>query len=123
MTRGYFYLATPYSRYPHGLEAAFRGASRAAAKFVAAGVPVFSPIAHSHPIAKEGMLDLLDLSMWLEADAPFMAAAIGLIVVKMDGWEDSKGIAHEIEVFEKADKPVLFWDPTHPVPPGIIEWR
>lgn len=123
MTRGFWYMATPYSRYHLGLECAFVAAARAAAKFIAAGVPVFSPIAHTHPIATEGLLDLLDLDMWLKADEPFMRAAVGLVVVKMEGWDTSTGVRHEIEFFEKADKPVLFWDPTHPVPPGVIEWR
>ena len=36
----------------------------------------------------------------------------GLIVCQMSGWQDSYGLAHEIEYFEAANKPILHmpWD-------------
>lgn len=48
---GLVYLATPYSKYPRGIEAAFVDASRLAACLVRLGISVYSPIAHTHPIA------------------------------------------------------------------------
>ena len=111
MSRPYFYLASVYSRYPAGIDAAFIVACKVAARFIKAGVPVFSPISHSHHIAIHGDIDPLSHDIWLPADRPMMDAACGIIVVRMEGWEESVGIAHEIEVFKQAGKPVLFVDP------------
>ena len=102
----YFYLATPYSKYPEGIEAAFRDACRVTARLIRAGVPVFSPIAHTHPVAVYGDIDPLDHSIWLPADAPMMKGAWGLIVAHLDSWATSYGIKVEIEEFAKAGKPI-----------------
>jgi hypothetical protein len=103
----YFYLATPYSKYPDGLDAAFRDACRATATLISAGVPVFSPIAHTHPVAVYGKMDPLDHSIWLPADKPMMDAAFGLLVARLDTWELSYGIKVEINEFIATGKPVI----------------
>lgn len=104
----YWYLATPYSKYASGLRAAYVDAAKVAAQFISASIPVFCPIAHSHPIAMFGMLDALDHGLWLPADAPLMHHAHGLIVCDLDGWADSYGIKAEVEAFRLASKPILF---------------
>lgn len=115
----YWYLATPYSKYVGGLEAAFTEACRQTALLVKAGVPVFSPIAHTHPIAMLAGMDPLDHTIWLPCDRPMMDAAWGLIVCKMDGWERSYGVAHEMDVFRQANKPVIYMKPGH-VPHHVL---
>ena len=107
---GFLYLATPYSKYRGGLDAAFIQAAKAAAVLTKAGIGVFSPIAHTHPIAVHGAIDPLDHAIWLPADAPLMAAAVGMVVVKMDGWQESYGIKKEIEAFEAMGKPIEYMD-------------
>lgn len=107
----YWYLATPYSRYPEGPEAAFRAACWQAGVLMQAGVPVFSPIAHSHPIAAECGIDPLDLDLWLRVDRPMMSRARGLIVVRLPTWETSKGVEHEIAFFRGEARPVFYMDP------------
>ena len=109
--KGFFYLATPYSKWVKGIEDAYQMASREAARFVKAGIPVFCPIAHTHPVAMHGGIDPLDHTIWMPADHPFMEAAIGLIVVKAEGWEKSYGINEEIKTFKAAGKPVMYVDP------------
>lgn len=115
----YWYLATPYSKYPGGLWAAFDTACYQAGILVKAGVPVFSPIAHTHPIARASGMDPLDHSIWLPCDRPLMDAACGIIVCKMHTWEKSYGIAEEIKVFEAAGKPVIYMEPGI-VPEGVL---
>ena len=105
---GYIYLATPYSRFAGGIEQAFNEACRAAAYFVRRGESVFSPIAHTHPIAVKSGIDPLDLKIWLPQDGPLMNAAGELVIVKMPGWQESKGIAAEIEAFSLAGKPIRY---------------
>lgn len=121
-----WYVATPYSKYPgvgvpgrlfrllrwrRGLLwLAFREAARATAVLVRHGIPAYSPIAHTHPVAIFGRLDPLDHTIWLPADARQMAAAVGLIVVKMPTWDSSYGIAHEVDAFRAAGKPILYME-------------
>ena len=109
-TGGFYYLGTPYSKYPYGTEAAFETAAAIAGELLKQAVPIFSPIAHSHPLAQYGNIDPLDHKIWLPADRPMMDAAAGLIVAKMEGWRESYGLTHEIEVFTAARKPVLYLD-------------
>lgn len=106
------YVGTPYTRYRGGIEAAFREACKVTARLVAAGVNVYSPIAHTHPIAIHGGLDPLDLTLWLDFDAAMMMKADGMIVARLDGWKESSGVRHEIEVFQTAGKPVFHLDCT-----------
>lgn len=106
----YIYLATVYSKHSKGIHQAFEEAARAASWFVEKGIHVFCPIAHTHPIAIYGKLDPKDHDLWMPADAPFIAGATGLVVVKMPGWKDSVGIGMEIESFEKAGKPIFYFN-------------
>ena len=110
-SESFWYLATPYSKYPTGIEEAFRVACRATGKLILAGVPVYSPIAHTHPIAIYGGIDPFDYGIWIPADAPMMRAAHGLIVLKLPTWEISYGISEEIKEFSEAGKPIEYLDP------------
>jgi len=104
------YLATPYTRYPTGIVPAFRDACTIAAKLVKAGVSVYSPIAHIHPIAFHGEINPLDNDIWVPFNVPMMEVSDVLLVTKMLSWEVSAGIKHEIEFFTKANKPVYYLD-------------
>lgn len=105
------YMASPYTRYVAGPEAAFIEASRIAGQLAKQGIIVFSPIAHSHPLAVYGGVDGLDGPFWKKFDAPFITACDSLIVAMMDGWRASEGVTHEIAEFRKAGKPILYLDP------------
>ena len=107
----FYYLASPYSKFPGGIDAAFEEVCREAALLVRAGVPVYSPIAHTHPVAIHGDIDPFDHNIWLEADRTFMEAAKGMILCRMEGWETSYGIGKELEYFQAAGKPVIHMTP------------
>lgn len=103
-----WYVATPYSKYPGGIEKAFIDASKATADLMRQGMAVYSPIAHTHPIAIHGGIDPMDHGIWMPLDAHMMARCDGLAVVMMPGWRESKGIGIEIDTFEKAGKPIRY---------------
>jgi hypothetical protein len=105
------YLGSPYSKYQPGIEAAFRDASAIAGRLLLAGVKVYSPIAHTHPIAMHGRIDPYDHKIWLPFDQAMMDASKAMVVAKMDSWDKSFGIAHEIEYFGSAGKPIFYLDP------------
>ena len=122
------YLATPYSKYPGGLEAAHRDACLAAASLLRAGVNIYSPIAHTHAIAMIGGFDPTtpeNHAALLAYDEVMLDRCDELIVVMMPGWERSKGIEHEVRYFTLADKPIRYvaWPDilTGPAPTPQVE--
>jgi hypothetical protein len=64
---------------------------------MAEGHVVYSPIAHSHPIA-----EVSDLpggwEFWQKQCLEMLSHASRLVVAQMDGWEDSVGIKAEIDM-------------------------
>lgn len=102
---GYWYMASPYSKWPGGLRDAYSEACKAAAALANAGVSVFSPIAHSHSLSMHGGPDPLDHGKWMPLDRPLMEAARGLLVLEMTGWDSSLGVSLEVEFL--ADRPVV----------------
>lgn len=107
----FLYLASPYSKFNAGLDAAFKAACEQTALLIRAGYNVFSPVAHSHPVAQFGNFDPLDCAMWLEQDEPFMEAAAGIVVLMLEGWQESVGVMHEINRFAEMDKPIVLMVP------------
>ena len=86
-----------------------------------AGVPVFSPIAHSHPVAHYlPRENRIDHDFWMRVDGPMMEAASGLIVVLVEGWSESKGVAEEIKRFDAAGKQAIYWNLNDEVPEELL---
>jgi hypothetical protein len=110
MTNGFWYLATPYAKYPDGPIAAFEEAAKQAGILARAGICIFCPITHSHPIHLH--VNPIDAHrFWLDFDRPFMAAAKGLIVCQLTGWHESRGIREEIDYFVDAGKSIVVMQP------------
>ena len=105
------YIGTPYSRYPGGIESAFVDACKLTSRLLREGLAVYSPIAHTHPIAIHGDIDPLDYAIWLPFDAAMMDKSDAMVVAMMTGWESSHGIRHEINAFVAAGKSVYFMNP------------
>ena len=106
----YWYLATAYSKYPDGIDAAFLLAVWARGLLLRAGITSFSPIVHSHPVAVECGIDPFDHSIWLPSEEAFLERAFGLIVVMDDhgAWQTSHGVTHEIDEFIKSHRPIIY---------------
>ena len=102
------YLATPYSKYPQGIGNAFREAAKLAARLMIGGVRVYSPIVHTHPMAIYGKVSPLSHEIWLPFDEAMMDKADALLVARLETWELSKGIAHEIDFFKREKKPIYY---------------
>jgi hypothetical protein len=97
------YLAIPYSHPdPFIRDKRFRLANKVAAKLMGQGRLIFSPISHSHFIDLGGGWD-----RWKEFDYIFLEICPLMVVVCCEGWEESKGVNAEIEIFRgmgKGDK-------------------
>lgn len=111
----YYYLASPYSKYPKGREAAFREVTEEIVRFTAQGIHVFGPITHSHPIhemSKEvGIPVPGDWAFWCEVDRTMIRQSAGLIVLTMESWEESTGVTAEIEIAKQLGKPIYYHAP------------
>jgi nucleoside 2-deoxyribosyltransferase len=108
---GLVYLASPYSHpEPRVRWERFHRVCRAAARLMLAGEVVFSPIAHSHPI-EQAFPEIKDGKFWARQDEPLLLACSRVVVLRLPGWELSKGVAHEIAVAIAMGKPVDYIDP------------
>lgn len=89
------YLAVPYT-HPNSevVELRFKAVNKMAAKLMKAGAFIFSPISHTHPIAKEGLPKGWDY--WESYDKLMISKCDMMMVLKLPGWEDSVGVAEEI---------------------------
>jgi hypothetical protein len=104
------YLATPYTKYVAGRDAA-QEAARNAARLLLSGVTVHAPVPLGHMMAKHGALNPSDLAIWIPFNQATLERCDTLIVAHMDGWLASEGIAHEVMWFAMARRPIFDLDP------------
>ena len=99
------YLASPYSHPNQAVELQrFDAVCRAAATIMRRGLLVFSPIAHSHAIARFGLPT--DWAFWQRYDRAFLAWCDELWVLTLPGWKQSAGVQAEMEIAREMGKPV-----------------
>ena len=104
------YLASPYSHeYPSVMQRRFESVCKVAAALMAQGVIVFSPIAHTHPIAVQGSLPR-GWEYWEKFDTDFIQASESMVVAMMPGWKESKGVQAEILIAERLGKPIVYME-------------
>jgi len=102
------YLASPYSHPNLAIkEARFLATCCAAADLMRRGELVFSPIAHSHPIATCGGIPG-SWEYWRKFDEVLINACSELRVLMLPGWSDSVGVAAEVAIAERLGKPVKY---------------
>jgi nucleoside 2-deoxyribosyltransferase len=101
------YLASPYSHVdPAVREQRFCAACQAAVALLHAGRVVFSPIAHSHPLAQHGLPG--NWHFWERYDRAFLERCDEVLVLMLDGWEESVGVQAEIRIARELGKPVRY---------------
>lgn len=110
----FVYLASPYT--PTGTESIadrVDAAAKYAAKLMQQGYSVFSPIVHSHYVADHLDESLrLDHEFWMQQDLAILRSAAKVVVLKLPGWERSRGIARELEAAKAVNIPVEFHEPS-----------
>jgi nucleoside 2-deoxyribosyltransferase len=105
------YLACPYSHVNAEVkQTRFEAVNKIAAEFMAKGYLIFSPISHTHPIALAGALPG-HWEFWEAYDRTFIEWADELWVLKLEGWNMSKGVKAEIAIAKAAGKPVRYIEP------------
>jgi len=74
-----------------------------------AGLHIFSPIAHSAPIARYGLPTTWDY--WERVDRRHLEICDELLVLMLPGWQESRGVQAEIRIAAELGKPVRYLDP------------
>lgn len=104
---GRIYLAIPYSHKDEEVkELRYEIANCISAYLMRMGAIVFSPITHSHPLVKYGLPT--DYEYWKTQDESFMDTCASIIVITLDGYEESNGVNSEIMYMTNSDKPVHY---------------
>lgn len=108
---GPVYLASPYTHDDQVVrDTRFKAACAAAAKLMLGGQCVFAPIPHSVPIEAE-FPAMQGFDFWMAMDLPILARCTKLVVLTLDGWERSRGVARELEYAREHGIPIEFMEP------------
>lgn len=104
------YIAGPYSHPDAAVRLErFHRLNDIAAAFMQSpeGHVVFSPISMTHPIAEQRDLPL-GWEFWERNDRAFISWCNILVVVKLPGWQESKGVAAEIAIANEMEKTIVY---------------
>lgn len=102
------YLAAPYSHPDRSVRVArFEAINKVAAKLMSDGALVYSPISHTHPIAEAGSLPI-GWDFWQTYDKAFIYHSRKVVVLMLDGWQQSKGVTAEIAIATDAGIPIEY---------------
>lgn len=105
------YLAAPYSHSdPAVRQARFDVVNRVAGQLLAIGYEVYSPISMGHVVCEACGLPTA-FSFWRKNCLSFLGGwATHLLVLKLDGWELSEGVAAEYAVAQTLRLDILSGD-------------
>ncbi len=102
---GFKYLASPYSHpNPDVQYERYTYARNAVAHLLLKRVWTYSPIVHCHTIAAVHELPG-DAAFWWEYNRAMLAASSGLIILRIEGWESSVGVAQELDYAKSINLP------------------
>ena len=102
------YLAVPYTHFdPEIREKRYEAVTRLTGLMSKAGYIVFSPITHSHPVAKMTKLSG-GWSFWSKIDYAFIRACKICVVYMLPGWDQSIGVQAEIDYCIKHNIPIVY---------------
>lgn len=102
------YLAGPYgSVHSHIKERRYNQLTFVAAQLMKRGEVIFSPITHCHYLAQEHA-SFEGPDFWLHQDLAILRRCDTLIVLRLEGWEQSEGLRREIEFATEHNIPVEY---------------
>lgn len=106
---GFIYMASPYSGTPEQQQERYEKARWAAAELIKQGSVIFSPIVHCHEILFNHDLPG-DIDFWHWYDRAMIEAAHTFAILKLPGWDESKGIKWETQVALELKKRMMFYE-------------
>jgi len=104
------YLACPYNHPDLAVrQKRYELANLAAAHLIQQRIFVFSPLTHNVTLFSFGLSQ--GWGFWKDYDLAFIAHFDSLIVLMLEGWEQSQGVRDEIEYAKKLKLPIEYLDP------------
>ncbi|MBN20661.1 MAG: hypothetical protein CL678_05170 [Bdellovibrionaceae bacterium] len=106
----YFYLSQPYNGTESEKKHRASIGAQICGSFIKKGIHVLSPIVHNHALLKEYPHFSLEerKTLILDFDFTLLKASQGMIVLQLEGWENSYGVNAEIEFCKKHNIPIYF---------------
>ena len=101
------YLASPYTGTQHEMRKRYGLALRATASLIAEKIWTYSPIVHCHEMAVLYNMPR-DIDFWREYDTDTVHTCRELYVLQIPGWQESAGVAYEMRLAEKYNKPIRY---------------
>jgi hypothetical protein len=110
----YFYIASPYTHInPEIMRERFLLVEHYTAQMLKSGTAAYSPIVHCHEMVQRHKLPT-DHKFWADYNFAMIAPSIGVQVLHLPGWQESKGVAEERRFADARSIPVIEIDPHHP---------
>lgn len=104
------YLACPYSHHDPRMKAwRHQVANQVAFDLIKQGIFVYSPLTHNIPLNQMGIHG--NWQTWKAFDHAMLSRCDRLIVIKIDGWEESIGVTEEIAFAKENNIPVEWMEP------------
>ncbi|HUP81987.1 MAG TPA: DUF1937 family protein [Pirellula sp.] len=101
------YLASPYTHVDAAVrESRFDAACLATSTLMRAGLSVYAPIVHSHPLVRYGLP--IEWQFWQAHDCEHLRRCDNVIVLTLDEWKESRGVQAEIELAIDLDLPIRY---------------
>ena len=112
------YLASPYSDPDAAVrEQRFQAACAATARLLRDGHQVYSPVVHGHPLVQHGLS--ADWSFWERHDRLHLERCDEVVVLMLDGWDESEGVQAEIKIAGELGRVVWYRSPVRPTTPPL----
>lgn len=109
---GYYYISNPYNGTDEQKEERARIAAQVCGALLKKGIHAWSPIVHNHAMMKDHEFSLEERrSLILDFDFSLLRASVGMIVLTIEGWDQSYGVRAEIELCRELSIPVRYLDP------------
>ena len=102
------YLASPYSHPdPKIEEKRYIQATKMVGKMLKDGIHVYSPVASCRNVSLINELPH-DFAYWAAYDTEMISLCSEVVVLTLQGWEESKGVQTEIAIAQAIGKPVRY---------------
>lgn len=109
----FFYISNPYNGTEEQKSIRAKIAAEVCGKLLKLGVHAWSPIVHNHAMMNDFNNFTLEerRELILPFDFTLLLASTGMIVLTIDGWKESYGVAEEIRLCNEKSIPIKYLDP------------
>lgn len=105
------YIAAPYSSgLPTVVESRLVETTKFVMTLLSQGVPAFSPVLYFHPLAMAMGLPT-DAGHWHNHNMQFLRKADAMFVLRLTGWDQSKGVQIETKIAKALGMQVVHFGP------------